>query len=259
LVRAVVSTDGKAVSPERICEDLTHDVDTALTLKPRYLPGFPVVVCEDLADESKEGAKVGGREVKWEAFRTKGGPAVKRVVVIGDTGCRNAPKYKQKCEGVVDPSKGETRWIFDEVANSASDPPPHLVIHVGDYRYKNEDHKDQWPDWKNDFFEPASELLAAAPWITARGNHDVCFKKSDGWKGDGWRLFFGRGDVDSHGKLKSCQEIEAEADAKLKFLPPQAFDVADSLRWLCWTPAILRTIARFGVTYLTGRVRVVKA
>lgn len=33
---------------------------------------------------------------------------------------------------------------------------------------------DAWEAWWLDFFQPAGELLTAAPWVFARGNHELC-------------------------------------------------------------------------------------
>ena len=81
-------------------------------------------------------------------------------------------------------------WFFAEVAQAAHRAKPNLVIHVGDYRYRDQKIADKWEYWEADFFVPASNLLAAAPWIAARGNHDVCsdyqVTPKGRWEGDGW-------------------------------------------------------------------------
>src|SRR5580693_3599603 len=38
-----------------------------------------------------------------------------------------------------------------------------------------------WDSWNADFFEPAVPLLAAAPWIMVRGNHEDCSRAGEGW------------------------------------------------------------------------------
>ena len=43
------------------------------------------------------------------------------------------------------------------------------------------DQPDAWKYWKADFFDPAGELLASAPWIFARGNHELCSRAGPGW------------------------------------------------------------------------------
>ena len=70
---------------------------------------------------------------------------------------------------------------------------PDLVIHVGDYYYRESacpagragcagsPHGDNWPTWQADLFDPAAPLLAAAPWVVVRGNHEVCRRGGHGW------------------------------------------------------------------------------
>src|SRR6185437_1484692 len=38
-----------------------------------------------------------------------------------------------------------------------------------------------WDTWQADFFGPAKPLLAAAPWIVNRGNHEQCVLSGQGW------------------------------------------------------------------------------
>jgi predicted phosphodiesterase len=70
---------------------------------------------------------------------------------------------------------------------------PDLVIHVGDYHYREAacpiDRRGcagspfgyGFDPWNADFFEPAAPLLAAAPWIMVRGNHEDCARAGEGW------------------------------------------------------------------------------
>jgi hypothetical protein len=110
-----------------------------------------------------------------------------RVVVIGDTGCRIKGGKVQDCN---DPAK----WPFQRVASSAAQSKPNLVIHVGDYLYREEPCPagsqascggtpagDTWEAWNADFFAPAKDLLAAAPWAFSRGNHESCDRSWRGW------------------------------------------------------------------------------
>ena len=41
-----------------------------------------------------------------------------------------------------------------------------------------------WDAWDADLFTPARPLLAAAPWIVVRGNHESCNRAGQGW----WRF-----------------------------------------------------------------------
>jgi calcineurin-like phosphoesterase family protein len=110
-----------------------------------------------------------------------------RVIVIGDTGCRILGGLLQDCN---DPQK----WPFEHVAGTAARARPDLVVHVGDYLYREDPcpanaqaqcggtpSGDNWGAWNADFFKPAAPLLAAAPWIFSRGNHENCARSWRGW------------------------------------------------------------------------------
>jgi hypothetical protein len=110
-----------------------------------------------------------------------------RIVVLGDTGCRIVPpKALQDCN---DPAS----WPFPVLAASAAKLKPDLVIHVGDYLYREHPcppgdtgcagspFGDNWPTWNADFFAPAAPLLAAAPWVFVRGNHEDCKRSGTGF------------------------------------------------------------------------------
>jgi len=106
--------------------------------------------------------------------------------VIGDTGCRLKGDLVQPCND-------ERQWPFANIARKAADLKPDLVIHVGDYLYRenacpaNESgcqgtpFGDNWPTWAADFYNPAQPLLAAAPWVFVRGNHEDCQRAGPGW------------------------------------------------------------------------------
>lgn len=109
-----------------------------------------------------------------------------RIVVFGDTGCRIKGKTLQDCS---DPAK----WPFARIAAEAARLKPDLVLHVGDYLYREgacppdfagctgTPFGDNWPTWNADFFAPAGPLLAAAPWVIVRGNHEECSRAGPGW------------------------------------------------------------------------------
>lgn len=40
---------------------------------------------------------------------------------------------------------------------------------------------DSWQYWKADFFAAAKTLLPTAPWVFARGNHELCSRAGTGW------------------------------------------------------------------------------
>jgi hypothetical protein len=112
--------------------------------------------------------------------------APRRIVIFGDSGCRLQGAYTQACD---DPRA----WPFATVARRAAARNPDLVIHVGDYYYREtpcpagqrscagSPHGDSWGAWEADFFAPAAPLLRSAPWLFVRGNHELCGRGGAGW------------------------------------------------------------------------------
>jgi len=110
----------------------------------------------------------------------------RRILVLGDTGCRIKGSAVQACN---DPAA----WPFAGLARAAAKLKPDLVIHLGDYLYRESPcpsgyagcagspFGDNWPSWNADFFVPAGPLLAAAPWLFVRGNHEDCSRGGAGF------------------------------------------------------------------------------
>ena len=146
-----------------------------------------------------------------------------RIVVIGDTGCRLKGMKAQHCN---DPSG----WPFARVARLAAAAGPDLVIHVGDYYYREtpcpegdaacagSPFGDRWATWKAEVFDPAAPLLAAAPWVFVRGNHEDCKRGGAGW----FRLF------DAAPTMKACPAQSDTWTAELGGLRLYIVDSADT-------------------------------
>ena len=111
----------------------------------------------------------------------------KRILVLGDTGCRIKGAALQACN---DPAA----WPFPQLAAAAAKLKPDLVIHVGDYLYRESacpagnagcagsPWGDNWTTWQADFYTPAAPLLAAAPIVLVRGNHEDCRRAGPGFQ-----------------------------------------------------------------------------
>jgi hypothetical protein len=113
---------------------------------------------------------------------------INRIVVIADTGCRmkGSENAFQQCNDV-------DLWPFAKIAKSAAALHPDLVVHIGDMHYRESPCPKEnlgcadspWgyglDAWNADFFVPARPLLAAAPWLFVRGNHESCSRAGQGW------------------------------------------------------------------------------
>jgi hypothetical protein len=191
LVRAVLA------QPAASCPSVRTSAGDSLPMHRRQNPNpaaFGVVVCEAVVELATgvtaflEGSKTA------LPMPSSGSAAADTVVVVGDSGCK-APK--QDCA---------TAWPFPAIAAAAALDAPDLVIHVGDYNYSGTPSKtgagewsydgcvpadgsplvtqstyDTWATWNHDFFTPAAPLLAAAPWVVVRGNHELCSRAGQGW------------------------------------------------------------------------------
>ncbi len=160
--------------------------------KPVSLPGrwgkpsdFPRLTCEMEIPEKAGGVSVGHELLPLVP------KLVKKMVVIGDTGCR-LKMGDHAYQGCND----DRQYPFARIAEEAARWKPDLVLHVGDLLYRESpcpfDHPGckgspwgyGWDVWKADFFMPGKALLKAAPWVLVRGNHESCSRAGQGW----WRM-----------------------------------------------------------------------
>ncbi len=146
---------------------------------------FPLLTCEKEIPTNPRSATIG--DFVLPLPRTE----IKRIVVIGDTGCR-----LKKSDGAYQACNDSNRYPFATVAAAAANWKPDLVVHVGDFQYReNACPADNpgcagspwgygWDTWQADFFTPGATLLKAAPWVMVRGNHESCARAGQGW----WRM-----------------------------------------------------------------------
>jgi hypothetical protein len=175
--------------------DLTMDV----RVRPQTLPlrttrsapedskpsAFPLLTCEKFIPPRAGKIAVEGKALPLPPAQ------VNRIVVIGDTGCRI-----KKGESETQPCNDPEKYPFAAVAAAAAKWKPDLVVHVGDYLYRENACPEGnrgcagspwgfgWDAWNADFFDPARPLLRAAPWVMVRGNHESCTRAGQGW----WRM-----------------------------------------------------------------------
>ena len=177
LARVVVASDS--------CPAINVDgVDRAMLLRTPVPAGFQPL-CEFALPSAAKAASI-TTSIGVQALHLPT-PDPASVVVIGDTGCRIKDARVQDCNDM-------SKWPLQSVADSAASTKPDLIIHVGDYLYRetacpvDSQYKcggtpigDNWDTWNADFFAPAAKLLAAAPWAFSRGNHEDCKRAWRGW------------------------------------------------------------------------------
>lgn len=173
--------EARAISDGAGCPAIAIDGKaSAMTERAAPDAAFPVRVCAARLPAGASSAAVDGQALPLPAA------APKRILVLGDTGCRLKIVWFQACNDAA-------VWPFARNAASAARLKPDLVVHVGDYHYRESPCPpvgagcagspwgDNWAAWRVDFFEPAAPLLAAAPWIVVRGNHEECGRAGLGW------------------------------------------------------------------------------
>ncbi|WP_317204105.1 metallophosphoesterase [Janthinobacterium sp.] len=146
---------------------------------------FPVLSCESALAPGAASVSVLGRALPLPPAEAR------RIVVIGDTGCR-----LKKKDAAYQACNDAEAYPFAAVAAAAARWKPDLVVHVGDYHYRENRCPDEqpgcagspwgygWDAWRADFFDPGAALLRAAPWVMARGNHESCQRAGQGF----WRF-----------------------------------------------------------------------
>jgi hypothetical protein len=173
----------RAITEAAECPRLRVDgaARTMFVRAPADPPDFPVLTCERKVSHRADGIELAGRTLQPRSRRPR------RIAVLGDTGCRLAtPSHYQACN---DPGE----WPFAQVAKSIARWDPDVILHVGDYLYREapcpggnsgcagSPYGDNWPAWNADFFTPARRALRAAPWLFVRGNHELCSRGGQGW------------------------------------------------------------------------------
>ena len=176
---------------------------------------FPVTVCSATAPLATKTLTVGGDPVPTVPA------AINRIVVLGDTGCRIEGGAAQDCDD-------KRQWPFPVIGKDAAGRKPDLVIHVGDYHYREDacpadnkgcagsPHGDNWAAWNADLFAPAGPLFEAAPWVMVRGNHELCARGGKGWM----RL------IDPRAELSDCADTSPPYRLHVGGLDLMVFDSA---------------------------------
>jgi hypothetical protein len=179
-VRAITDDACPSVLFDGMPTPMSTRSDPGATLANVTAAAFAVRGCEIAVPAGAISAVLDGKALPLAR------PNPQRIVVLGDTGCRLKGAAVQDCN---DPQS----WPFPVIAAAAAAARPDLVIHVGDYHYRESacpvarsgcngsPSGYGWDAWNADFFVPAAPLFDAGPWVMLRGNHEDCDRAGEGW------------------------------------------------------------------------------
>ena len=181
-----IRVDGKSLAMSTRAPAATIPLRPTRSAPADSIPSaFPVLTCEAALPAGALKASVANHRLPVPVASPT------RIVVIGDTGCR-----VKKSDNAYQACNDKNEYPFARIAASAAAWKPDLVVHVGDYLYRENacpsDHPGcagtvwgyGWDAWNVDFFQPGQPLLSAAPWVAVRGNHENCNRAGQGW----WRF-----------------------------------------------------------------------
>lgn len=171
----------RVITTDATCPNITIDGNESVMLVRAAADNdFPVTVCDAAIAPDAKSASINGRALHLPKAKPQ------NIVVLGDTGCRLKGSQIQSCN---DPNL----WPWDPIADTAAQMHPDLVIHVGDYHYrespcdeskancKGSPYGDNWDAWDADLFMPGRDLLEGAPWVIVPGNHEDCQRAGIGY------------------------------------------------------------------------------
>jgi hypothetical protein len=188
------ATNGKTGYPQ-------YFVSPTATAPANFATGTPMATtswgeCEAVVPPGHAIVTVDGVDMKLPVAHPK------RILIMADTGCRlNGAKSAAGANQQNCASPAAFPWSY--LASYEATFKPDVILQVGDWFYRDtncltngtetypgcntpsspnyETWGDTFDSWNADVFFPAKTLLAAAPWIMARGNHESCGRGARGW------------------------------------------------------------------------------
>lgn len=105
------------------------------------------------------------------------------VIHLGDYNYRGTPSKVLFTERDGASAKQVGQWVYDAGDGTEESERCGQAAGAGFYSQSAPGSvvPDTWQAWNDDLFSAAAELLAAAPWAVARGNHELCSKAGPGW------------------------------------------------------------------------------
>lgn len=192
VVRAIIAEGGRCPSLD-VIGDGGRRVAVRMVERPRPAltePAFDALtVCSAVMPVAASSATVAGRPVPSSM------PArIARLAMLGDSGCRIASWQVQDCSD-------EAQWPLARISTAIAADQPDAIVINGDYFYREAPcpptdqswcgsspppvtgmpFTDSAYGWIADVFVPMAPLLAAAPLIVVRGNHEACNRAGNGY------------------------------------------------------------------------------
>ncbi|RDD34577.1 Calcineurin-like phosphoesterase [Wolbachia endosymbiont of Cylisticus convexus] len=135
-------------------------------------------VCELIVETNAQNISIDNIKVPVLAEK------ISKIAFIGDTGCRINMLFQQECNSI-------DSWPLKKNLDSIAFHKPDLIIHVGDYHYRQTKCRNTQKcgdiygyskeAWYADWFEPAKDILTQSPFLFVRGNHESCNRAYEGW------------------------------------------------------------------------------
>ena len=180
----------RALTVAATCPEARFD-GRAVLMSERAAPDsdFDVRVCEATVPPGTRRIDVAGKRLRPPPIHPR------RIAVIGDTGCRL--KAGTSLDDGFQACRDPDDWEFAKVAAQVAAWGPDLIIQVGDYIYREQACPEgeqpgcagspfnspgmRFATWEADYFTPAAPLLAAAPVVFVRGDHEQCERAGGGF------------------------------------------------------------------------------
>ena len=178
----------RAITTASICPQVRFD--RSIVRMSKRAPAdseFNVLTCEATIPAGTQRIEVAGKALRAPSLQPR------RIAVIGDTGCRL--KAGEALDNGFQRCNDPDDWEFAKVARRVATSNPDLIIHVGDYIYREQPCDGtkgcegspfngpgmRWHTWEADFFAPAAPMLQAAPILFVRGDHEQCERAGSGF------------------------------------------------------------------------------
>lgn len=156
----------------------------SMDIKAKPSSAFPVLVCTRAIPDKTTTLKIQNINLPKKVF------PIRRIAILGDSGCRLREK---KGKQIYQACNDINAWPFSKIAQAVANWHPDLIIHAGDYYYREKQcptgnkgcegspYGDNWSAWQADFFKPAHPMLTSAPLVFVRGDQEDCSKGGEGW------------------------------------------------------------------------------